>query len=352
MSWPRPLSRAASLQPGPHRRGARLAPPARSPRRWPTPPKAASRCAAFLVIEGARLHDVAEADAAPAAAAVECIHAYSLVHDDLPCMDDDDLRRGRPTVHRQWDEATALLTGDALQSLAFELVASGALPAERRLDLSASLARATGHCRHGRRTRAGHGGRGVGAAADAGRDHRSAARQDRRADRMVGDGGRAPRRRRSGAAGALRRGAGPGVPDRRRSSRCRGRCGASWARPCARMPGAARRPSCRCWGWTPPVPAPPYLAEAACDALSDYRRKGGNLAAGCPFRYRPPELKGPQDDRTARRRRCSTGSAALPISSGCPTPSSRRWRTNCGPRRSRRCRSPAGISARASAWSR
>src|SRR5690606_30148071 len=58
-----------------------------------------------------------------AAAAVELIHAYSLVHDDLPCMDDDDLRRGRPTVHVQFDEATAMLAGDALQPLAFELLA-------------------------------------------------------------------------------------------------------------------------------------------------------------------------------------------------------------------------------------
>ena len=58
------------------------------------------------------------------ACAVELIHAYSLVHDDLPCMDDDDLRRGKPSCHKAYDEATALLAGDALQSLAFELLAS------------------------------------------------------------------------------------------------------------------------------------------------------------------------------------------------------------------------------------
>jgi geranylgeranyl diphosphate synthase, type II len=63
--------------------------------------------------------------ASPAALAVEMIHAYSLVHDDLPAMDDDDLRRGRPTCHRQFDEATAILCGDALQALAFETVAAG-----------------------------------------------------------------------------------------------------------------------------------------------------------------------------------------------------------------------------------
>ena len=61
-------------------------------------------------------------DALPAAVALECIHTYSLVHDDLPCMDNDDLRRGRPTTHKQFDEATALLAGDALLTLAFQLI--------------------------------------------------------------------------------------------------------------------------------------------------------------------------------------------------------------------------------------
>ena len=63
-----------------------------------------------------------------AAAAVELIHAYSLVHDDLPAMDDDDLRRGRPTTHRAFDEATAILAGDALQVLAFDLLANAPMP--------------------------------------------------------------------------------------------------------------------------------------------------------------------------------------------------------------------------------
>ena len=81
------------------------------------------RLRAFLVIEGARLFNVPEMQADRSAAAIECIHAYSLVHDDLPCMDDDDLRRGEPTVHRKWDEATAVLAGDALQTLAFEIMA-------------------------------------------------------------------------------------------------------------------------------------------------------------------------------------------------------------------------------------
>ncbi|MCB4457813.1 polyprenyl synthetase family protein [Leisingera sp. McT4-56] len=77
----------------------------------------------FLVLESARLHGVAAEAAIEAALAIECIHAYSLVHDDLPCMDDDDLRRGQPTVHRKWDEAMAVLAGDSLQTFAFELLA-------------------------------------------------------------------------------------------------------------------------------------------------------------------------------------------------------------------------------------
>ena len=82
---------------------------------------------------------------APAAAALELVHAYSLVHDDLPAMDDDALRRGQPTVHVAFDEATAILAGDALQALAFEAVAeAGALPAAVRVALLARLARAAG----------------------------------------------------------------------------------------------------------------------------------------------------------------------------------------------------------------
>ncbi len=79
-----------------------------------------------------------------AAAAVEMIHVYSLVHDDMPCMDDDDLRRGKPTVHKQFDEATALLVGDALQARAFEVLASGELPAARKIEMVMLLAQAAG----------------------------------------------------------------------------------------------------------------------------------------------------------------------------------------------------------------
>ena len=99
----------------------------------------------FLVLETARLHGIGAATAAPVAAAIECIHAYSLVHDDLPAMDDDDMRRGRPTVHRAFDEATAILAGDALQARAFELIAEEqSIEPLRRIDLTATLARAAG----------------------------------------------------------------------------------------------------------------------------------------------------------------------------------------------------------------
>jgi len=81
--------------------------------------------------------------AAPAAVAVELIHAYSLVHDDLPAMDDDDLRRGRPTCHKQFDEATAILCGDALQALAFEILARE-MPASSAARACLVLARASG----------------------------------------------------------------------------------------------------------------------------------------------------------------------------------------------------------------
>ena len=101
------------------------------------------RLRAFLVLESARLHGIHEGEAMAAAAAVEALHAYSLIHDDLPCMDDDDLRRGQPTVHVKWDEATAVLAGDALQTLAFELCCDPSLGA-RRIDLVTALAKASG----------------------------------------------------------------------------------------------------------------------------------------------------------------------------------------------------------------
>jgi farnesyl diphosphate synthase len=100
----------------------------------------------FLVLESAALFGVAAATTLETAAAVECVHCYSLIHDDLPAMDNDDLRRGRPTVHKAFDEWTAILAGDALLTLAFEILSGPAAHADPavRAELVAGLARASG----------------------------------------------------------------------------------------------------------------------------------------------------------------------------------------------------------------
>ena len=100
----------------------------------------------FFALEAARMFDIEERPVLRAACALECIHAYSLVHDDLPAMDDDDIRRGRPTVHKAYDEATAILVGDALQSIAFEILSHPDThdDAEVRSELVRRLARASG----------------------------------------------------------------------------------------------------------------------------------------------------------------------------------------------------------------
>jgi farnesyl diphosphate synthase len=105
------------------------------------------RLRAFLVLEVAAMFGADGVGAERAAAAVECLHAYSLVHDDMPCMDDDDLRRGKPTVHKAWDEATAVLAGDALQTLAFEILADPMThpDGDVRARLVLRLAQASGH---------------------------------------------------------------------------------------------------------------------------------------------------------------------------------------------------------------
>ncbi len=103
------------------------------------------RLRGFLVLESARLLGVDTARAIWPATGIEALHAYSLVHDDLPCMDDDDLRRGRPTVHVKWDDGTAVLAGDALQTLAFELCVRPEVGnAEIRAELALTLAKASG----------------------------------------------------------------------------------------------------------------------------------------------------------------------------------------------------------------
>ena len=100
----------------------------------------------FLVVESALLFGGSRKAALRVGAALECLHSYSLVHDDLPAMDDDDLRRGKPTVHIAYDEATAILAGDALLTLAFDIIAAPEtdLPADARLDLILALSRAAG----------------------------------------------------------------------------------------------------------------------------------------------------------------------------------------------------------------
>ncbi len=100
----------------------------------------------LLVVAACDLFHVDRERALRVALAIECVHCYSLIHDDLPCMDDDDLRRGKPTVHKAYDEATAVLAGDSLHALAFEILADPATHGDpaARAELVLELARASG----------------------------------------------------------------------------------------------------------------------------------------------------------------------------------------------------------------
>jgi farnesyl diphosphate synthase len=100
----------------------------------------------FFTIQAGRLFDAEENSLLRTACAIECVHAYSLIHDDLPCMDDDDIRRGQPTVHRRFDEATAVLAGDALLTFAFEILADSDTHSDPQMRclLVTGLARAAG----------------------------------------------------------------------------------------------------------------------------------------------------------------------------------------------------------------
>src|SRR5215469_7147748 len=100
----------------------------------------------FLVVESAGLFQVPRQIALMAGAALECVHCYSLVHDDLPAMDNDELRRGQPTAHRKFDEATAILAGDGLLTFAFDILARRETHADPaiRAELVLALARAAG----------------------------------------------------------------------------------------------------------------------------------------------------------------------------------------------------------------
>ena len=127
-----------TLLPPPHTRPARL----HTAMRYSLE-AGGKRLRPVLVLAAAELCEGTEEAALPAAIAIECVHTYSLIHDDLPCMDNDDLRRGRPTAHRQFDEATALLAGDALLTHAFALLAEH-YPAELGARLVRELASAAG----------------------------------------------------------------------------------------------------------------------------------------------------------------------------------------------------------------
>ncbi|UUP17332.1 Farnesyl diphosphate synthase [Nitratireductor thuwali] len=100
----------------------------------------------FLLVETAEMFEHGGRAALRSAAALECVHCYSLIHDDLPAMDNDDMRRGQPTVHRAFDEASAILAGDSLLTYAFDIIADAEteLPATTRLELVLKLARAAG----------------------------------------------------------------------------------------------------------------------------------------------------------------------------------------------------------------
>ena len=102
------------------------------------------RLRAALVLEFARLCHASRASASAFACAIEMVHAYSLIHDDLPCMDDDDLRRGKPSCHKAFGEANALLAGDGLLTMAFEIAADAALPSESIVYAVKTLSEAAG----------------------------------------------------------------------------------------------------------------------------------------------------------------------------------------------------------------
>ncbi len=103
------------------------------------------RMRSYMVLESGAMFGISMEQSIWPAAAIEAVHAYSLVHDDMPCMDDDDIRRGRPTVHNAWDEATAVLAGDALQTMGFELVLNDqAGSPDVRAELAKTLAKASG----------------------------------------------------------------------------------------------------------------------------------------------------------------------------------------------------------------
>ena len=205
----------------------------------------------FLLIESARLFGVAEEEALNAAAALECVHCYSLVHDDLPCMDDDKMRRGRPTAHIAFGEATAILAGDALLTLAFDILSDPRTHPEPgvRVALIGLLAKA-----------AGVGGMAGGQALDLAAEGQSLGPMEVARMQAMKTGalfnfacdagavlGGADARARERAR-RLRLGLRPGLPARRRSSRRRGRRSGNGQGCRQGRQAAARRRSSRCSG--------------------------------------------------------------------------------------------------------
>ena len=180
----------------------------------------------LLTVAASRLFGIAEDRAIRVGAAIEAIHVYSLIHDDLPCMDDDDLRRGKPTVHKAFGEAIAVLAGDSLHAMAFEILADPKTHEDPfvRSDLVLELARASGPAGMA-------GGQMMDLAAESAgarprRDHPAPATEDRRADRIRGRGGGdhgAHPARSAHAAARLCPQCRARLPDRRRSDRPCGR---------------------------------------------------------------------------------------------------------------------------------
>jgi farnesyl diphosphate synthase len=143
----------------------------------------------LLLAAVAEMYGVDREAAVRAGVAIESVHVYSLIHDDLPCMDNDDLRHGKPTVHKQWDEATAVLAGDSLHCFAFEVLADPVMSGDPfvRAELIQVLATAAGFAWHGGRADDGHRCRKLDLR-PADRDAAAAAQDRRAAGRFGGDG--------------------------------------------------------------------------------------------------------------------------------------------------------------------
>ena len=244
------------------------------------------RMRAFLVMEGAALFSVAEACAARVAASIEMLHAYSLVHDDLPAMDDDDLRRGKPSAHKAFDEATAILAGDALQARAFEVLAEPDTHSDpqARCELVAALGAAAG-------ARGMAGGQMIdmlaeGQTLDGPAVTRLQALKTGRLIQFSAEAGRHPGPRAADAApSAGRLWARPwrGVPDRRRPAGRRGQRRKRSASAPARTRRPARRRWWRCSASSGRVQQADMLARQAAEHLDGFGERAALLRALASF---------------------------------------------------------------------